>query len=231
MIACISCRVHKQCDLSIAINLWSKLPQHNLFLSLYIAWNFFDDLRQENGSKLNENWAKQSATNHVSHVYVVINASGISDVHTSAFVTYYTTVFNPCQQNVTVYEISPVWCYVDGLPVNAMDIRGSFCWYGLTSILAWINNNEHHKVWNEITYPFPNFNGCTSEVWEWIRNSTSYFKMDVITYPNFGITLEWSSHNLAIDTLASCRWFQTPWCSCGVAAIVILEQTWTNWRI
>ena len=228
--ACISCRVHKHCDLSIAINLWSKLPQHNIFLSLYIAWNFFVDLRQEMGSKLNENWAKQSATNHVSHVYVVINASGISYVHTSAFVAYYTTVFSPCQLSVTVYEISPVWCYVDGLPVNPMDIRGSFCWYGSTSILAWINNNEPHKVWNEITYPFPNFNGCTSEVWEWIRNSTSYFKMDVITYPNFRITLEWSSHNLAIDTLASCRWFQTPRCSCGVAAIVI-EQKWTNWRI
>ena len=26
----------------------------------------------------------------------------------------------------------------------------------------------HHKVWDEITYPFPNFNGA--EVWEWIRN-------------------------------------------------------------
>ena len=23
------------------------------------------------------------------------------------------------------------------------------------------------KVWSEITYPFPNFNGCTVEVWEW----------------------------------------------------------------
>ena len=26
------------------------------------------------------------------------------------------------------------------------------------------------KVWNEITYPFPNFNGATVEVWEWLSN-------------------------------------------------------------
>ena len=25
-------------------------------------------------------------------------------------------------------------------------------------------------MWDEITYPFPNFNGCTVEVWEWIGN-------------------------------------------------------------
>ena len=25
-------------------------------------------------------------------------------------------------------------------------------------------------MWDEITYPFPNFNGCTVELWEWISN-------------------------------------------------------------
>ena len=34
----------------------------------------------------------------------------------------------------------------------------------------------------EITYPFPNFNGVTIEVWEWISNSISHFKMDVSAY-------------------------------------------------
>ena len=29
------------------------------------------------------------------------------------------------------------------------------------------------KVWDEITYPFPKFNGCTAEVWEWISKFTS----------------------------------------------------------
>ena len=39
------------------------------------------------------------------------------------------------------------------------------------------------KVWDEITYPFPNFNSYTIEVWEWISISISHFIMDVITYP------------------------------------------------
>ena len=40
-----------------------------------------------------------------------------------------------------------------------------------------------NKVWNDITYPFPDFNGATVEVWEWISNFISHFIMDVITYP------------------------------------------------
>ena len=31
-------------------------------------------------------------------------------------------------------------------------------------------------------YPFPNFNGCTVEVLEWISNSTPHFTRCVITY-------------------------------------------------
>ena len=30
-------------------------------------------------------------------------------------------------------------------------------------------------MWYEITYPFPNFNGTTVEVWEWISNLIPYF--------------------------------------------------------
>ena len=29
---------------------------------------------------------------------------------------------------------------------------------------AWIINDTYNKVWGEITYPFPNFNGATVEV-------------------------------------------------------------------
>ena len=34
----------------------------------------------------------------------------------------------------------------------------------LTLIPAWISNYVPRKVWDEITYPFLNFNGCTVEV-------------------------------------------------------------------
>ena len=33
-----------------------------------------------------------------------------------------------------------------------------------TLLLAWISNYTHYNVWDEITYPFLNFNGCTVEV-------------------------------------------------------------------
>ena len=41
---------------------------------------------------------------------------------------------------------------------------GPFYKHGLTLIPAWISNHIHHKVWDEITYPFLNFNGATVEV-------------------------------------------------------------------
>ena len=51
------------------------------------------------------------------------------------------------------------------------------------SISAWISNHMPSEVWDEITYPFPNFNGCTVEVWEWVSNFVPHFVMDLITYP------------------------------------------------
>ena len=37
-------------------------------------------------------------------------------------------------------------------------------------------------MWDEITYSFPNFNGCTFEVWEWINNSIPHFIMGEVTF-------------------------------------------------
>ena len=38
-------------------------------------------------------------------------------------------------------------------------------------------------MWNEITYPFPNINGCAVGVWGWTSNSNPHFYVLVITYP------------------------------------------------
>ena len=63
------------------------------------------------------------------------------------------------------------------------------CWYGtshynwITSIPVWISNHMPSKVKDEITDPFPNFNGCTVKVWQWISNfptpcnGCNYFSM------------------------------------------------------
>ena len=45
----------------------------------------------------------------------------------------------------------------------------------LTLIPAWISNNIHYEKWDEITYPFLNFNTYTVEVLEWINNFTPHF--------------------------------------------------------
>ena len=45
------------------------------------------------------------------------------------------------------------------------------------------------KVWDKITYPFLNFNGCTIEVKEWISNFIPYIIMGVITYPCWELKL------------------------------------------
>ena len=60
-------------------------------------------------------------------------------------------------------------------------------------LLTWFNFNPsmdkyNHmpcNVWDEITYPFLNFNGCTVEVQEWISNFIPHFIMDVTTYPRW----------------------------------------------
>ena len=42
-------------------------------------------------------------------------------------------------------------------------------------------------MWDEISYQFPNFNGCTIEDWEWISDFILHFTRHVITY--FGLIL------------------------------------------
>ena len=39
------------------------------------------------------------------------------------------------------------------------------------------------KAWDDITYPFQNFNGVAVEISEWISDFISHFIVDVITYP------------------------------------------------
>ena len=47
----------------------------------------------------------------------------------------------------------------------------------------WVHWPRNSKMYDEIMYPFPNFNGCTVEVWVWIRNSISHYIINMITYP------------------------------------------------
>ena len=53
---------------------------------------------------------------------------------------------------------------------------------GNRSILYTFGKKRTISWWEQITYPFPNFNGCAVEVWELISNFVSHFIMDAITY-------------------------------------------------
>ena len=61
--------------------------------------------------------------------------------------------------------------------------RDPFYYRGFTLIPVWISNHMSNKMWDKITYPFPNFNGCRVEVVEWISNFIPHFIMEVITSP------------------------------------------------
>ena len=51
----------------------------------------------------------------------------------------------------------------DLVNVDLDDVSSSErCLWGI--IPAWISNYIHYNVWDEITFPFPNFNGSTVEV-------------------------------------------------------------------
>ena len=66
-----------------------------------------------------------------------------------------------------------IWFYIPPIMLDLL----------LTLIPAWISNSIHYKMWNEITFPFPNFNGATIEVWEWVSNFIPHFTGHVIDHP------------------------------------------------
>ena len=53
------------------------------------------------------------------------------------------------------------------------------------NFLVWISNHMPNKVWDKIIYPFPNFNGCTVKVWEWISNFIPQFIKDYLSLLGF----------------------------------------------
>ena len=80
-------------------------------------------------------------------------------------------------------------CYADPVVIHSVPISHKTFYCQISQgclLLTWFNFNpsmdksSHAQLsveWN--TYPFPNFNGATVEVWEWISNFIPHF----ITYP------------------------------------------------
>ena len=70
-------------------------------------------------------------------------------------------------------------CRINDIPEN-LKSNGPFYKHGLTWIPSWISNHTPSKVWDEITYPFLNFNGATVEVLQFLPtlyNGCNYLSM------------------------------------------------------
>ena len=68
--------------------------------------------------------------------------------------------------------------------IGTGNIKIIFLPYYLGSILlTWVSNYIHHKVWNEIAYPFSNFTSATVEVWNILVNFIPHFTGHLISYP------------------------------------------------
>ena len=62
-----------------------------------------------------------------------------------------------------------------------------FYYHGLTLIPIWISNYIHHKVWDEIVYPFPNFYCCYHCSFE-MDNYLLHWKCDNVSMLRFKLS-------------------------------------------
>ena len=81
--------------------------------------------------------------------------------------------------------------------VNASEcfiIMGPFNNMVYNFIPTCISNLISSKVFDEITYPYPNFKGCTAEVWEWISNLITPFPL--LSYFFVVVCLKYLLHHI-----------------------------------
>ena len=88
------------------------------------------------------------------------------------------------EQKMTISASS----YIYAMYQTSLNARTPFYLHGLTLTPAWISNRMPSKVWEEMTDPFPNSNGCNAEVWDWINNSIPDIIMKVIAYSCCALT-------------------------------------------
>ena len=81
--------------------------------------------------------------------------------------------------------------------------------HGLTLNPAWISNYNGSKVWDEISYPFPNFNGAAVEVWKWNSNFIPQLTGYVITYRCWASRVTFNLRCLDVHMTS------LQWCTCG----------------
>ena len=78
-----------------------------------------------------------------------------------------------CIFNASAMEIvrkhNPVYDFDGGVIVFFTDRIHPLLFKWFNFIPEWISNYTHFKGWDEISYPFPNFEGAPVQVWELIK--------------------------------------------------------------
>ena len=80
--------------------------------------------------------------------------------HVVIVICYVSPNFNPLSTDTEMFRLN----LVNTVAVYALTPLASFTNMVLTLIPVWISNHLSDKMWDEITYPFLNFNGSTVEV-------------------------------------------------------------------
>ena len=108
-----------------------------------------------------------------------------------------------CLNPRALFTIIRLTIHPDTLPTLAQkwSIFIKQLWPILPSLFNYIRSMDNYlhtsKVWVEITYLLPNFNGATIDVWEWITIFIPHFIMFVIAYPRWHLSqsmlLKWDT--------------------------------------
>ena len=79
-------------------------------------------------------------------------------------------------------------------------------------------------MWDQFIYLFPNFRGCTVEVWKWINNFIPHFTGHVLTYPCWNCIIQsivWTSQ---LANYHFIKPLQLIYRSCGITTIKCREM-------
>ena len=105
---------------------------------------------------------------------------------------WFTVSYLAFGQNITVRSPSVLWIFPNKTADRGTldDEIANFSFHQESPLLTCINFNPNMdkslhplKTWDEIIYAFPNFHGCSVEVWEWISNFIPHFTRHAITCP------------------------------------------------
>ena len=84
--------------------------------------------------------------------------------------------------DLRLHDVRVTWLWWMSTLYIHVNTWGTFYYHELTLIPAWIRHHMPSKIWDEVTNPFPNFNGFTVDVCERRNYFILQFIMDVITH-------------------------------------------------